>query len=400
MTEDWKPFLAKPRAMPEEIRDQVRAKAFGDTPTRESKLRTQLVVAAAATAVIAGGWLSSMTSGDSNSAAARDPEIAPNAAADLDRCWAALVSTGKTDRYPRRSTWRAVVTAREPGKSVIGIRAGETPVFCETTVTSVTVSDPAATPHYVEGTGTAVTVVTGSGSVGGIADPTWEAVAVEWGSRIKLADVRDGMWIISALPTDATVTWRASPSLPGVPRREVKDLPRPDDSAVVVVNRPIPPGDRASPSGINLGECQERTRPRPADAQYWRPGALTSVGGVTVVTARLGELVAVCLSEPTRSTFEVVAGQDLRAQPLRHVRLVKGAAGAGARAVGFVQPDVTMTVKIGDTAPRAVPITETGFAIEIPEELAPKPESVPTGVEIVLTRLDGTVAYSGELFTR
>ncbi|CRK58045.1 hypothetical protein [Alloactinosynnema sp. L-07] len=399
MTEDWKPYLAKPRTMPPEIRDRVRAKTFDDTPASHSKLRTQLVVAAAVSAVIAGGWLSSMTAGDSNAPAARDPEIAPNAAADIDRCWAALVSAGKTDRYPPRSTWKAVVTAREPGKAVIGIRAGATPVFCETTVTSVTVSDPAATPHYVEGTGTAVTVVTGSGSVGGIADPTWAAVAVEWDNRIKLADVREGLWILPALPTDANVTWRASPSLPGVPRRQVRELPRPDDSAVSVVDRPLPPGDRASERGARLGQCVDASSPRPADALFWQPGATAAVGSAQVVTAQLNDFVAVCVSKTGRSTFEVVAGQDLWAQPLRHARLVKADPGQGARVVGFVQPNVTaMTVKVGAAEPVIVPIVETGFAMEIPEDLAPKPESVPRGVEVTLFGQDGAVVYAGELF--
>ncbi|WP_436496379.1 hypothetical protein [Actinokineospora sp. HUAS TT18] len=401
MTEDWKPYLPPRRTMPAGVRERILARTFGDAPAPDRRLRTRLAVAAAIAAVIAGGWATSLTSGDSQSPGARGPEIAPNAGTDLDRCWAALVGTGRSDRYPARALWRAVVTAREAGKSVIGFRAGATPVFCETTVTSVTVSDPTAKPNHADGTGTAALLLTDSGGAGGIADEKWTSVTVEWDGKVRQADVRDGMWVLPTLPTDPTVVWRVSPSGPGVPGRQVLDLPRPEGAPVSVFDRPLAPGERTSLAGAWLGNCLSRTQPQPADMESWRPGATTTVGGHRVVTARLGDLVGVCVTEPNRSTFEVAPGHAVRPGRLRYAKVVKAAPGQGARIVGFVQPEVAaMAVTAGESAQVSVPITDSGFAVEIPETLAPTADTTPEHVQVTLTSEDGTVLYAGEMFPK
>ncbi len=96
------------------------------------------------------------------------------ATSSMDRCWAALRAAGKTDRVPAREDWVPLFTQVQGTDSVVAVAAAGKPMFCETTLTTVTVSDPDAAPAYEPGTRTGLLLHSATGLVGGIVDPAWE----------------------------------------------------------------------------------------------------------------------------------------------------------------------------------------------------------------------------------
>ncbi|MET1074352.1 MAG: hypothetical protein ABWY11_17020, partial [Umezawaea sp.] len=68
------------------------------------------------------------------------------ATAALDRCWSAVRRQGVADRFPDRSRWRAVLTVGDSQIGVVAARADGKPLFCQTTATTATVTDPSAAP--------------------------------------------------------------------------------------------------------------------------------------------------------------------------------------------------------------------------------------------------------------
>ena len=159
--------------MPDEVRERLRTRVLGD---QRGKPRSRGLLAAAAAVVLVAGGLALSTSVD------RTPSTNPGATTtpddpqkdDLDRCWAALLSTGTTEGYPDRSQWIPVISAHGLGETrVTAAWAGDRPLFCQTSTTQVAVSDPNAVPAYVAGTGTGVLLRTEYGALGGVLDPTW-----------------------------------------------------------------------------------------------------------------------------------------------------------------------------------------------------------------------------------
>ncbi|SDJ09902.1 hypothetical protein SAMN05192558_11022 [Actinokineospora alba] len=413
MTEEWRPYVAPPRDLPDDVRDRIRTRALGEAAG--GRRRTPLAVAAVVALLVAGGsaavdWLAGV---EPPANGLPGPEVdMTRAQTELDRCWAAVVDAGKAARFPHRATWRPVIGWQVEGRWILAARSGETPIFCETTTTSVTVADPKALAPAASGTGTAALLFTPAGSVAGVADPTWSTLFVDAESggptvgHGTQAMVKDGMWVgmnpLSQGPMKVSAT---APIGDGGPP-EVRNLPTPAAPAVSVVDRPLPAGERASSQGAFLGECLTKSETPVVDPDAWQPGAMTSGGAKRTVVARLGDLVASCTRDydagtgSRRFSFSVIHEEVMLARPIQFVTLVEPEAGESAWAIGAVEPEVSgmkLTMKPG-AEPISVPIIGSTFALPIPQELMPQAYAVPTGVQVVVTDRNGKEIHSGQLF--
>ncbi|MBC6448540.1 hypothetical protein [Actinokineospora xionganensis] len=412
MTEEWRPYVAPRRDLPDAVRDRIRTHALGEVKAPGGRRRTPLAVAAGVALLVAAGSLAvdSLAGVQAPANGLPGPEIdMTRAQAELDRCWAAVVDAGKAMRFPHRATWRPVIGWQVEGRWIVAARSDETPIICETTTTSVTVSDPKGLAPAASGTGTAALLFTPAGSIAGVADPAWSTLHVSSdspGGPATAAIVKDGLWVgMNPLPRGQL---RVSANFPGqgTSGPDFRDLPAPATPAVSVVDRPLPAGERASHEGRFLGECLSSVETPVSDPDAWQPGAMASVGADQTVMARLGELVAYCTGDfhpsggERRFFFTFIRDEVMLARPVQFVTVIKAEPGEGAWAVGAVQPEVaamTMTAKPGD-APVSVPIVRSTFAVPIPEELVPDLQSVPLGINVVLTDRDGKQIRSGQLF--
>jgi hypothetical protein len=90
------------------------------------------------------------------------------------------------DRSPGRSV-RLNSGAGADGSSA----RGQVRLVCEATSTTVTLSDPDATPAYAPGSRTGLLLYTGTGLVAGVADPAWAKVELSMpdGLGVTMSDV-------------------------------------------------------------------------------------------------------------------------------------------------------------------------------------------------------------------
>ena len=164
------------RALPDDVRDRLRVEVrqgIGERrPPRVWYAAAAAVLVLAAGAVVATRQLRqpaevppAVTGG-----LTLDVRLATTA---LDRCWAAVQAAGKTDRVPPREERVPLFTEVLAADSMVAATAAGKPMFCETTETTVTLSDPAATPAYAPGTRTGLLLRSPTGLVGGVLDPAW-----------------------------------------------------------------------------------------------------------------------------------------------------------------------------------------------------------------------------------
>ncbi|MEU6265698.1 hypothetical protein [Saccharopolyspora shandongensis] len=200
------PRLPPRRELPPEVRARLRGKVEAGMAARH---RGRAVVASAAVVLLAAGAVIGVQV--ARSQLVETPAAAPPDATTrtLDRCWEAVRAAGKTDQVPDRSEWINASITAQGDDVVVAFTAGGKPVFCETTSTTVTMSDPNAEPSYAAGSRTALLLYTSTGAAAGIADPTWPRIVLSMpdGLGVSESDIaKDTRQFTSFTLTDPETT--------------------------------------------------------------------------------------------------------------------------------------------------------------------------------------------------
>jgi hypothetical protein len=428
------------RPMPPEVHDRVRARVFGEVESplraRLNRARPPLAVAASVAVLAAGAAIvaQSVHGGDTPPVAPtttvptpQPPPIDPAAAnANMDRCWAAVLAAGKAADVPDRATWRAVMALPYPNDAITAVRADGRPLFCETTPTAVTVSDPNAQPTYANGTGTAALLITRSGIVAGVVDPSWYHLITEafspGGSKSEdVPFVQDGIFVTrtnnatgpgarftarraAVGEADHRLLYRTSTSPPpgqtAAPlwAHPELDLPLPAPPLVAVTDHPAPVADRSSEAGAFLGECIAKSDTAVVDPDFWRPVVLAGAGSDRAVLARLGDRIATCATSEASHTFSKDAGPSKPGDPIQYVIRFGPNARSGPPyrviALGTLRADVaTMEVLGPNQQPMPVSVANGGFSMMYLVDPAQPPDRV--GFTAVLRDQSGKEVYRG-----
>jgi hypothetical protein len=314
------------RPLPPGVRGRIRARALARPTSRRRSWspRAPFAVAAGVVLLTAGAVIigQSVTGGPgdaghrfppptSTSASASRPLDLGAANAQLDRCWAAIQQDGKQNRYPDRTRWRAVASADYQWARLTAAFADGLPLFCQTTVTTVRVSEPTATPAYVTGSRTAALFMSPEGIVAGVRDPSWAGVGIFTGdttstlgsssdllpSGLFVGIVRQRIRDTTKIEVDH---WQEDRDRAEHPER--LPLPRPAPP-LFRVDRPAPAKDRISDRGRWLKQCLDNSESPVVDADMWEPGAWATAGGVRYMVIRAGQWFGYCFTDSTRSGF-------------------------------------------------------------------------------------------------
>jgi hypothetical protein len=311
------------REMPSDVRDRLREKLWDEVhaPFRPSRSRAPIAVAAGVAVLAAGAVVAAQLGGSPAPAAAPQEIPTPmtsatesDAGAQLDRCWSAVRTSGLADAFPDRTQWTVSFSFESSGAEVVAARADGKPLFCETTLTSVTVSDPNATPQYAQDTTTAALLATPSGIVAGVADPRWTALQVRANERegpvsFTPAEQHDGLFVtytghtpeqkvpmrVRQLPEQAGPTNGPDDDDQNYPLRP---LPAPPKAALSIVDHPAAPPDRATQRGKELAGCLAAADGPVPDRDSWQPGAQATIDGSQLIMAYNDRGVGTCLWHP------------------------------------------------------------------------------------------------------
>ncbi|HWC78352.1 MAG TPA: hypothetical protein VG756_00170 [Pseudonocardiaceae bacterium] len=245
-------------------------------------------------------------------ASAATTTTTPTPQQDLDRCWAAIQATGYTAVYPDISTWVAqfqsadtTPDAQGTGRMVTAARADGKPVFCETTPTSVSVSDPNLPSTLPDGTLAIALLGSDDGVLAGVTSTTTGlSAAITTGAATVDATafsgngLGDGMFVAHGYPHGFEHSTVAVSSFGQLDGGQPVQTPAP---LVFLVDRPQP-ADRRSPAGRALQSCLDTVTAQVGpvlDQASWRPGAVVDNGTGThlVITTNASE-VSVCLTKP------------------------------------------------------------------------------------------------------
>jgi hypothetical protein len=389
-------------------------------PVGKPKVRvTPVAVAAVASLLLAGTVL--VLNRDGNGLPP-DPVGSASRDADLTRCYAAIEQAGKTSLFPGRSLWRTVLTTGSTPYSDLTVMAvtgsvGD-PFFCETTATTVTVSDPTAPPHYAAGSRTAALLMSRNGVVAGVIDSSWPAARIALPPNTQsLQGTPDGIFVYEsqfALTAstqvkveEAAADLRDFPSTP-----PALDLPHPAAPAVSVVDQPSLPQDRTSAQGKALGECLARADARQpvVDIDSYGPGAVTSSDGATLLVARSPNRLGACVRTPVPGGLPDVVrfapGFRPSAVASKHVPVAYypgslSVAGQARATLAGTVPSSTarMTIRFGNGTTVAPDIVNGTFGLIIPETVTVNGTGIVDEQETT-TRLfgpDGRVFYEGSM---
>lgn len=343
MTENWEDGvgfdLPAHAPLPPDVRDRLRAGVLDrlDEHDRSSSRRMPIAVAATVVALAATGAViaHNVDTGRAATAASQtDPSVNPVVAkADMDRCWSAIEKAGKSSAVPPRATWHVVLGRHNlDDQEVLGISGQGKVFFCDTTLTTVTVSDPSAATHYVAGSRTGALLVDPDGVIAGVVDPTWSKVVLRQETVTGAASFgpavgSNGLFIQFGVFSTREDTTRFSVrgTYPGDPygtvgltylgpysrhlatsdRYPYAALPRPATPLVSTVDRPTGAADRSSVSGQLLGACLAGADSPEVDAQSWQPGAVVHLVGATAVAAYNTRSFAVCFTDQGSTTTPV-----------------------------------------------------------------------------------------------
>ncbi|TDD50730.1 hypothetical protein [Saccharopolyspora elongata] len=427
------PRLPPRRELPPEVRARLRGRVEAGMSARH---RGRVVAASAAVVLLAAGAVIGVQV--ARSQLVETPAAAPPDATTrtLDRCWNAVRAAGKTGQVPDRSEWVNASITEQGDDVVAAFTAGGKPVFCETTSTTVTMSDPNAEPSYATGSRTALLLYTSTGVAAGVADPTWPRIMLSMpdGLGVSESDVAtDTRQFTSFTLTNPATTrlWaqrldeykpepsgqgepgqpgQGEPGRPGQGEPELSgqgepeqprqgqgrvnwpraELPAPPAPLLSLIDRA---GDRTSPAGRALGECLAGLAEPPADRDGYQPGVLVEDGPYRVVLGRTAQHAVACTTEPDpanpagkihRLHTDTFVGQSI---PVRRLAVPGlGKDGEKIAFVGIVPPSgASMIADFSLGQPSDVPVANGTFGMWLPE--GAKPLS-PDGTTWVLA-LDG-----------
>lgn len=368
------------RELPPQVRRRLRATLHARF-AREAGPRGRMLAVAAAVVLLVGGAALGPQLFRPRPAQMPVGAVHPETST-IDRCWMAAQTAGKANLLPDRAEWITTYTTALGDDVVVAFTAGGKPMFCEATSTTVTLSDPDATPAYAPGSHTGLLLYTGTGLVAGVADPGWARVELSMrdGLGVTVSDVNKATRQFSSFTlTDPKTTrlWAErlddGQKMRTWPRAELPPAPPPLFS---VTDRT---GDRSTPAGKALGACLAGLAQPPVDGNAYQPGALLEDGPYQVVLGRSTAHTVACTAEPDpnnpattsyrlyRDTF---IGQSI---PVRRLSVPGlGPDGAKIPFVGIVPPSGASM--IGDFAlGKAVdiPVVNGTFAIWLPAGAKP-----------------------------
>jgi hypothetical protein len=223
------------RELPFEVRERMRARVAAGLdaePGRADRLRGPLAVAAGVTVIAAASVaiLAQSTAGSGHSSGSTptgrpttttavptlpDPVLTTGKAEDLDRCWNVVQTSPRMPEFGPRQNWKASWATALNGHRITAFRAGDRPMFCDTTTTTATVSDPTAEPMpmlaedtdyhgpaephalYLSPAGVLTGVAPGASRLQctvGILDATTSGPGTRYGTRLAGTVVQDGMF--------------------------------------------------------------------------------------------------------------------------------------------------------------------------------------------------------------
>ncbi|WP_158896228.1 hypothetical protein [Amycolatopsis anabasis] len=398
--------LPPKRELPDAVRAEIRLDLYKGMTRPERRSWRKPVAAAAVVVALAGGAFVATIDfrgrDEPASATAPPPGVSPDlpvlpldlplANDALDRCWAALRAAGRSDAFPRRETWRPVGNTRPgqrsplyetPGRSAppyevtVLARADGKPLVCDTTATTVTVSDPNAPLTYVAGTSTAALLMSPTGFLAGVSDePGPVPLSVEHhrpgglsGAGVVARPV-DGMFLWAGTPNSSAATFTTS----GAP------LVAPPP-ALRVVDRPTPGVDRTSDLGRSLGDCLSGSSYQIPDPESFQPTATLTAGPTTVIAGRFGDRVVFCAvdkreSKPSYHAEEMnfLAGSPLLSGRALFEGINRTPQGYGQFVAGGLVPADTarMTVaRQGGRQPLTPVVTAGTFLVLLPADFGP-----------------------------
>ncbi|MBP2330146.1 hypothetical protein JOF56_010531 [Kibdelosporangium banguiense] len=432
------------REMPPEVRDRLRRRLWRDldVPARPQYSRAKMAIAAAVSvtviagfAVIFGRAVPTPVNEPADQAWAPPQQVVTRvlddqeSSAEMDRCYQALATTGRTS--PARTQWTSqFANTGAGGISVTAVRAADETLFCESTLTSVTVSDPDAEPIYATDSGTGVLFATPNGTIAGVVDPTWRGLEVEAADGTTSTAVEStpvmGLFVtnvaMSAGP-DLKLSVRELPvdepaeplddDDPRFPYREIASFP---PYSVSLVDRPVsPPADRTSPRGQALGKCLEAAQDPVPDQDSWQPGASAAINGEEFIMASNSKAASLCQWQPSGRTDSVSTPPDMQfrhyllAQPVQYVDALLLPAGAetdsGLLIAGTVRPNATaMSVVLDGSVELNTDVRAGTFLSVLPPSLLDETGSIDKqrldGLTVVIYDAKGNTLYSGLLHPR
>ncbi|WP_340684591.1 hypothetical protein LCL61_40290 [Amycolatopsis coloradensis] len=413
------------RELPPEVLDNLRM-SLREGMGKPERRRWPIAVAAAAVVLVLAGALVTtvlIREPDRQGPVVANPDFSldrPKAAEAMNRCWAAIEKKGRTADFPARDEWVPQFTTTPTWTSitVVAVRAGDKTFFCETTSITVTVSDPNASPPYAAGTRTAALLMTRAGTVAGVADPGWDKMELfgrtadsTASSEVRL--FRNGnLFVEVARSKPSTTTYSVGPYT-GESDDALTDAPHvlpPAPEPVVTEIDRVPPAVpiRDTPAGEFFKTCVAGASEPLPDEDAYELGTLLEGDDVKVVTARLGDRVAVCQGglgyrDGTSEYYRVFEDLTAERPPVRKLSTeTLGAAeqgGTGNAQTPFigVVPRTATTVKLDFGAGKKVDaaVTEGTFAVwrpELPGAMDPNAQ-----VGVVVLDAAGKTLHEGTL---
>lgn len=366
------------RELPDDLRERLR----DDVLTRLGRPRRGRWAPVAAAVLLLVGGVSVGTQLWRVETPVSDPGPAPVvdvATRTLNRCWAAVQLAGKTDRIAARDEWVSSYVQESGSEILAAFTAAGKPVFCATTPSTVTLTDPNAEPSYAKGTRTGLLLHTTSGIVAGVADPTWARIELSYedGLGILLEAVHPAARQFSGFtgtdPAEARF-WAGKWDKDQIERSGAREeLPAPPPPLFTVTDRP---GEPLASAATALAKCLDGLPQPPADRASYQPGATLENGPYQVVLARNGEHGAACTTEPDpanpggtihRFVLDTFIGLSL---PVR--RLSVPELGGKVPFVGILDPAVTAMTAGFETGGKVnIPLLNGTFAVWLPADAKP-----------------------------
>ncbi|WP_199434264.1 hypothetical protein [Qaidamihabitans albus] len=416
--------LPPDRELPSQTRERIydTVRAGMDGPRRRPA-RVPLGIAAAV-AVLAGGAVYV------NGTGSEDVPVSTAGNADVDRCWTAIQHSDQAGAYPAREAWRQLFRESLPATTVTGIRAGDTSLFCETSLTSVSVSAPITSPQPPEGQRVSTAMSSPNGTVVGFVESGIDQVQVRTqdpvGTDVALEPaplaagpfaVRDGIFVGSVALNDVSdagfVAVLGLDSQQDEQTEQVLPAPPP---AVYQVDRPAEPAEDSSAAGAALTAClnEPGNGGGPVvDTTTWRAGALfdrhfpavedpesgrtAAAYDSTFVVATNGRASATCSIAPSWD-FRVHPAPETATSPELPIALLRGGSHfPGLTVAGVTSADVAKLRLEAAGATVDVDVHARTFAAFVP---GVEPDGAGIGASAVTaTAYDaaGGVLYRGPL---
>ncbi|RZS45153.1 hypothetical protein EV193_1011040 [Herbihabitans rhizosphaerae] len=415
------------RTIPDDVRNRLRDKVFRGIDGRSTRWYAP-IAAAAAVAVAAGAVAIAQPFGNGEDTAApvlspstskpttttssppnyAEPPLDPvKAKVQLDRCWAAALRTGAAARLPDRARWLPVFTVDDfRGTTVTAAHADGKPLFCETTRTKVTLTDPNAAPAHLSRGRTSVALISPQGTLAGVLDPAWrepnfraEGDGMSGGGP---AWHKDRLFVFTS-----AVTPRPGKVTAITADGELR-VPTPWPPAVAVTEPIGPPPDRTSERGKALDACIAAAMSQNGvpDPESWHPGAAAGSGDELVAFAVAGDRVASCTDQGAKRHPQFGVYQEKRATPdapaKPRVLALPPVIGGKIAVGGTLLPEARrMEITVPGRPPVSADVHDATFAaLLLPKENTLERAQMPDLNGIVCTVYDarGTVLYTGKLY--